>query len=103
DLYLLKLILHDWDDADARRILASARKSAPPGGRIFVIEHVVPGPETAHFAKLYDIHMMCWGPGRERTTAEYAILLKAAGWGYVGTRPVASRLLGLVEGAASTP
>ena len=101
DLYLLKLILHDWDDADARRILAFARKSAPAGGRIFVIEHVVPGPETSHFAKLYDIHMMCWGPGRERTTAEYASLLEAAGWSYVGTRPVASGLLGLVEGTVS--
>ncbi|MBI2818846.1 MAG: hypothetical protein HYX73_02615 [Acidobacteria bacterium] len=80
DLYMLKLILHDWADEDVLHILASVRKSAPAGGRIFVIEHVVPGPETPHFAKLYDIHMMCWGPGRERTAAEYAALLEEAGW-----------------------
>ena len=103
DLYLLKLILHDWNDQDALRILASARKSAPAGGRIFVIEHVMPGPETPHFAKLYDIHMMCWGPGRERTSAEYAQLLAESGWSYVGTRPVATGMMSLVEGATSTP
>jgi O-methyltransferase domain/Dimerisation domain len=101
DLYLLKLILHDWADEDARRILVSARKSAPEGGRIFVIEHVVPGPpglNDSHFAKLYDIHMMCWGPGRERTSSEYAQLLEEAGWSYVGARPVARGMMGLIEG-----
>ena len=68
-----------------------------------MIEHVVPGPETSHFAKLYDIHMMCWGPGRERTSAEYARLLEEAGWSYVGTRPVAGGMMGLVEGAVPPP
>jgi len=106
DLYLLKLILHDWADEDALRILAAARKSAPVRGRIFVIEHVVPGPaglNDPHFAKLYDIHMMCWGPGRERTAAEYAQLLDRAGWNYVGTRPVAGGLMGLVEAITPAP
>jgi hypothetical protein len=98
ELYLLKLILHDWADQDALRILLSARRSAPPGGRIFVIEHVVPGPGTPHFSKLYDIHMMCWGPGRERTLQEYASLLEEAGWSYVGARPIADGLMGLIEG-----
>ena len=102
DLYLLKLILHDWADRDALRILVSARKAAPAGGRIFVIEHVVPGPETPHFAKLYDVHMMCWGPGRERTAPEYARLLEEAGWSYAGMRPVAGGLMGLVEGQSTT-
>jgi O-methyltransferase/methyltransferase family protein len=101
DLYLLKLILHDWADPDAVRILASVRRAAPPGGRVFVIEHVVPGPETPHFAKLYDIHMMCWGPGRERTSDEYARLLKQAGWRYAGTRAVGSGMIALVEGTVS--
>ena len=68
-----------------------------------MIEHVVPGPETPHFAKLYDIHMMCWGPGQERTAQEYAQLLEEARWSYVGTRPVASGLMGLIEGIAPTP
>lgn len=101
DLYLLKLILHDWADEDALRILASVGKAAPARGRILVIEHVVPGPETPHFAKLYDIHMMCWGPGRERTAAEYARLLETTGWSYVGLRPVAGGLMGLIEGAVA--
>ena len=101
DLYLLKLILHDWSDTDAQRILQSARKSASAGCHIFVIEHVVPGPpgfNDPHFAKLYDIHMMCWGPGRERTAPEYAELLEAAGWRYGGRRPVAGGMMGIIEG-----
>jgi SAM-dependent methyltransferase len=100
DLYLLKLVLHDWSDHESVRILANARRVAAPGSRIFLIEHVVPGPETPHFAKLYDIHMMCWGNGRERTAPEYARLLEAAGWGYAGMRPVADGLMGLVEGVS---
>lgn len=99
DLYLLKLILHDWPDADGVRILASARRATTSQGRVLVIEHIVPGPGTPHFAKLYDIHMMCWGPGRERTAEEYAALLEEAGWRYAGTRIAAGGLLGIVEGS----
>jgi hypothetical protein len=101
DLYLLKLILHDWSDADCVRILSATRRSARPGARIVIIEHVVPGPATPHFAKLYDIHMMCWGPGRERSAEEYAALLAQSGWRYAGTRPATSSLLGIIEAVAA--
>ena len=39
-------------------------------GKIFIIEHVVTGPNEPHFAKLFDIHMMCWGTGPEKTEDE---------------------------------
>ncbi|HVE36715.1 MAG TPA: methyltransferase [Nitrososphaeraceae archaeon] len=41
---------------------------------------MVPRPEKPHFSKLFDIHMMCVATGKERTTKEYADLLKMAGW-----------------------
>ena len=94
----MKLILHDWNDEESVRILANTRRAANAAARIFLIEHVVPGPETPHFAKLYDIHMMCWGNGQERTAPEYARLLEAAAWRYVGVRPVADGQMGIVEG-----
>jgi hypothetical protein len=97
DAYLVKSILHDWSDAACVQLLTNMARAAPPQARAFVAEFVVPGPETPHFAKLCDIHMMCVLTGRERTEEEYAALVQAAGWHYVGTRYPASRLLGVVE------
>jgi hypothetical protein len=97
DAYLVKSILHDWSDAACGQLLTTMYRAAPPHARAFVAEFVVPGPETPHFAKLCDIHMMCVLTGRERTEEEYAALVQAAGWHYVRTRYPASRLLGVVE------
>ena len=101
DLYLLKLILHDWSDEEVVRLLAVVRKAARAGARILVIEHIVPGPEAPHFAKLYDIHMLCWGTGRERTTPEYAQLLEAAGWRYAGLRTLSDGTMSIIESVCS--
>jgi hypothetical protein len=101
DAYSMKMILHDWNDAECVRILPKARRAASPGARVFVIEHVVPGPDTPHFSKLFDIHMMCWGTGRERTADEYAALLEQSGWRSTGTRYPPSRMMGVIEGVAS--
>jgi precorrin-6B methylase 2 len=99
DTYMMKLILHDWNDDECVRILENQLEMATPGGRVFIIEHVIPEPETAHFAKLFDIHMMCWGRGRERTQEEYAALLEKADWKYVTTWFPPSRAMAVVEGA----
>lgn len=98
DAYLLKKILHDWNDQECVRILRNIHRAAPEGGRVFILEHVIPDADTPHFAKLYDIHMMCWGAGRERTSAEYAALLNEAGWQYVDTWFPPSKAIGAVEG-----
>jgi hypothetical protein len=99
DAYMMKLILHDWNDDECVQILDNQRKAATPGGRVFIVEHVIPGADTPHFAKLFDIHMMCWGTGRERTEEEYAALLHKAGWKHVATWFPPSRAMGVVEGA----
>ncbi len=98
DVYTMKMILHDWDDDECVRILETVGKAAPAGGRLFVMEHVVPGPDTPHFSKLFDIHMMCWGTGRERTADEYGELMRRAGWQFVDTHYPAAGLMGVVEG-----
>lgn len=101
DAYTLKMILHDWTDDECVQILRNLRRAARGPGRVFVIEHVVPGPGEPHFAKLFDIHMMCATGGRERTTAEYAELLAASGWRYEMTRHAAGALQSIVVGAAA--
>lgn len=80
DAYFLKLILHDWNDEECVAILRSLRQAARADARLFIVERVVRGPAVADFAKLYDIHMLCWGTGRERTAEQYGELLQAAGW-----------------------
>lgn len=97
DVYLMKYILHDWSDEECREILSTVREAAPADTRLFAIEHVVPGPEEPHFAKLFDVHMMVWGTGRERTVEEYAQLLEDTGWQYVNTRYPENELMGAVE------
>jgi hypothetical protein len=98
DVYMMKMILHDWNDAECVQILSNMRQSASPNGRVFIVEHIIPGPETPHFSKLFDLHMMCWGTGRERTEAEYAALLEQAGWKHSQAWYPASRMMGAVEG-----
>jgi hypothetical protein len=98
DAYIMKMILHDWNDEECVKILSNIQKASPPGGRVLIIEHVVPGPETPHFSKLFDIHMMCALTGRERTEKEYAALLEKAGLQYVQTHYPPSKSIGVVEG-----
>ena len=98
EAYMMKMILHDWDDDECVQILKNVGAAAPSGGRLFVIEHIIPDPGTPHFAKFFDIHMMCWGTGRERTAEEYATLMERAGWRYEGTRHPAEGLMGAVVG-----
>lgn len=100
DAYGLKMILHDWNDAECVEILSNVRQAAHDGARLFIIEHIVPGHDEPHFGKLFDIHMMCWGTGRERTQAEYVQLLEQSGWRHVGSHYPANRMIGLIEGAA---
>lgn len=83
DAYVLKWILHNFDDEECRRILSTVHESAPPDGRLFVVEAVVPDPETSHFAKRRDVTMMVQVGGRERTRDEYVSLLNRTGWEFV--------------------
>lgn len=100
DTYFMKMILHDWNDDECRQILTTIHNASSTGTRLFVIEHLVPGPMTPHFSKLFDIHMMCWGTGRERPADDYASLLEDSGWDYVDTWHPENGLMGAVEAVA---
>jgi hypothetical protein len=98
DVYLMKNILHDWSDEECKQILSTIRQSAPEEARLFSINRIIPDPETPHFAKLFDLHMIVWGTGRERTSEEYAELLEETGWEYVDTRYPENEHMGAIEG-----
>ena len=99
DAYIMKMILHDWNDEECVRILRIMLDRASAGGRVFVVEHLIPETDGGNFAALFDIHMMCWGTGRERTVREYEFLLQKAGWHYVASWFPTSGVIGVIEGA----
>jgi O-methyltransferase domain/Dimerisation domain len=105
DAYLLSRVLHDWDDADALRILATVRAAMPAWSRLLIVEAIL--PERAHeqpAAIRMDIHMMVLLGARERTEAEYRELLAAAGFEVARVVPTGSPAgLGVIEARASAP
>lgn len=79
DVHLLKRILHDWEDDQCVTILERCREAMAPGGRILVVDAVVPRGNGAHQSKTLDLLLMSALVGRERTEADFAGLLAAAG------------------------
>lgn len=79
DAYLLKQILHDWDDERSIAILRQCRQALTEQGRLLIIETVIPSGNGPFYGKLLDIEMLVSYPGRERTSDEYRALLIKAG------------------------
>jgi len=79
DVYLLKQVLHDWNDQQCRAILERCAGGLSPGGRLLLVEMVIPDDGHPTAAQLLDLNMLVMLPGRERTRREYADLLGSAG------------------------
>jgi O-methyltransferase domain len=84
DTYVLSMILHDWDDERAHRILANIA-AASPGARVVALELVVPPGCGPHLAKMIDLTMLAMLTGRERTEPEMRSLFEGAGLRYERT------------------
>jgi hypothetical protein len=80
DIYILKKVIHDWEDGDARTILSNCRKGMPKSSRLLLIEVIVPAPNVPSFAKMLDLLMLAYAGGRERTEDEYRELLASVGF-----------------------
>ena len=81
DYYVLSLILHNWPDADARRILGRCRAAIKPDGRLLVLDQVVPDGTPA--ASMSDLNMLVNCGALERNESEWRALLASAGFGVV--------------------
>jgi O-methyltransferase domain/Dimerisation domain len=81
DCYLLKLVIHDWDDERAVQILRNVRAAIGDDGKLLLIEFVMPAGDAFHHAKFMDLSILVLTEsGRERTEAEYRDLLAAGGF-----------------------
>jgi hypothetical protein len=80
DLYVLKHVLHDWDDERALRILHSIESAMPRGGRLLIAEQGIAPPGVPNPGKLLDVVMLSLlENGRERSAEEFATLMARAG------------------------
>jgi len=92
DAYILKSIIHDWDDERSIAILKNCRKVIPDNGKLLVVERVMPARMEASQLRqqmaMTDLHMLVLAGGRERTEAEFASLLEAADFKLARTLPL---------------
>lgn len=80
DAYLLKHIIHDWDDARAVEILKNCRRAMHGEARLLLMEEIITEDNAFAPAKILDIQQMLMQGGRERSLEEYRTLLEAAGF-----------------------
>jgi len=85
DTYLLSMVLHDWNDADATRLLTNICAAAEPGTRVLAFELVMPANSEPHMSKMIDLTMLGMLDGRERTDAELRALFESTGFIYDAT------------------
>jgi hypothetical protein len=88
--YLLKWIVHDWDDEAAIRILTNCRTAMAPAGKVLLVEVVIPQGTAGSDATRLDTTMLVFTGSRERTEGEYRELLHRAGLTLVKIAPTAS-------------
>lgn len=98
DAYILKNILHDWDDDKSVALLKNVRKAMKVDGRLLTMEGVIdPKNATGAPAKLFDINMLVKTGGRERTADEFAALYRASGFELQRIVP-AGPMISVIEG-----
>jgi hypothetical protein len=79
DAYIMKHIIHDWDDERSVKILSNIRRAMTDSGKVLIVEVVVPEGNEPHFSKVMDLEMLASPGGLERTAKEYDALLAEAG------------------------
>jgi hypothetical protein len=100
DIYVLKYIIHDWDDEQGVLILSNCARALRSGGRVILVEAAVPEDDRPSIATLPDRNMLVQLPGRERAARQYSDLLARADLrlnGIIGT----SSPLSVIEASAA--
>ncbi len=99
DAYVLKIILHDWDDEHAVAILKNCHRAMEPQRTLLVVERPIPPGNHPFPGKYTDLNMLVLVRGRERTVAEYQLLFEAAGFRLTRSIPTPSEAkYSIIEG-----
>lgn len=97
DAYMLRHIIHDWDDEKALTILRNCHRAMPAHGKLLVVESVIPPGNEPFGGKLLDLVMLLIPGGKERTEEEYRTLFEKAGFELSRIVPTDSEI-SVVEG-----
>lgn len=92
DAYMMKHIIHDWDDERCIKILKNIHAVLPESGKVLIVEMVIAEGNEPHFGKIQDMEMLVSPGGVERTEAEYRELLAQAGFKLTRIVPTKSPL-----------
>jgi hypothetical protein len=103
DAYLLRHVMHDFDDDDCGRILLNIRRAMAPDARVLVLEAPVPVTPTPGPGRWLDLHMMLLVNGRERSLDDYERLLADAGLRLSRTLPTQHPAMMVIEAVAVPP
>jgi hypothetical protein len=98
DAYLLKAVIHDWDDAEAIQILRNCRAAMPDGGRLLVVERLVRPANEPDPVKFADLMMLVMLGGRERTADDFRRMYAEAGFRLTEIVPTGSPY-SIIQGA----
>jgi hypothetical protein len=88
--YMMKSVIHDWDDEKAREILMHCRQAVPANGALLLVEWGLSDANLPSTGKLVDLVMLVLTGGKERTTEEYRELLASGGFRLQKVIPTAS-------------
>ena len=99
DVYVLKTVLHDWDDERSKKILSVVRSAMEPGARLVLADFIVEA-DCDDYTVMIDMHMMLvCGEGRERSRADFERLLGATGFRMQRVLTTSTGM-GIIEGVA---
>jgi len=101
DAYVLKWIIHDWEDPEAVVILQNCRDAMPGEGRILLVERLIEEPGRGREAKWMDLQMLVSAGGRERTRDQFEELFAKAGLRLVSVTPTTAGLA-VIEAARAS-
>lgn len=90
DVYVMKNIIHDWSDADSTTILRNIRTAIADGGRLILLEMVLPERASSFIGHMLDLEMLLTVRGKERTRAQYEELLRSTGFQLTRVIPTVS-------------
>jgi hypothetical protein len=80
DAYLMKIVIHDWNNQEAARILKAIRRSAPSRAKLLLVEFLVPEDGKPNWTLFVDLLMLGELTGKERTKSEFGDLLTGVGF-----------------------
>lgn len=102
DAYMLKHVIHDWNDDKATAILRQVHAAMPPAGRLLIVEGLYPervdGSLEARGAAANDVNMLVCTGGRQRSEAEFRSLFRSAGFELTRIVPTMARVA-VIEGS----